>query len=144
MTRRSPLTAAALAFAVALPAFAEQTFDDEGVNLVVARATRQAQENCAKTRNAEGKLAGPWGTTKLTLALNHSTGRVKDVFVDEAFDDTPTGRCIEGAFKLLIVSPWSGKDVTIDRNITLNKPSEADEEERAAQHKKTPSKAKKK
>jgi hypothetical protein len=130
-------------FALAVPALADQTYDEEAVNLVITRATRQAQENCAKTRNAEGRLAGPWGTATVTLVLNHASGRIKDVFVDDAFDDTPTGRCIEGAYKLLIVPPWSGKDRTVERLVVLEKPAEAEEEERAAQ-KKAAAKGKKK
>ena len=89
-------------------------------------------------------MAGPWGTVKVTLVLNHSSGRVKDVLVDDAFDDTPTGRCVEGAYKLLIVAPWSGKDAVLEREIPLAKPAEAEEEERAAQQKKAPAKGKKK
>ena len=145
------LRPAPLAFAFVLASLtgatsarADQSFDEEGVNLVVARASRQAQDNCAKVRNAEGRMAGPWGTAKVTLVLNHSSGRVRDVLVDDAFDDTPTGRCVEGAYKLLIVAPWSGKDAVLERDITLTKPPEADEEERAAQQKKAPTKGKKK
>ena len=122
---------------------ADTSYDEEAVNLVITRATRQAQDNCAKTRNAEGRLAGPWGTATVTIVLNHASGRVKDVLVDDAFDDTPTGRCIEGAYKLLIVPPWSGKDRAVERLVSLEKPAEAEEEERAAQ-KKSASKGKKK
>jgi len=125
------------------PALADQSFDEEEVSLIVARATRQAQENCSKTRNAEGKLAGPWGQATVTLVLNHASGRIKDVFVDDAFDDTPTGRCVEGAYKLLVVPPWNGKDRTLERVVVLEKPAEADEEEKAAQ-KKASAKGKKK
>ena len=135
--------ALASALTLAAPALADQSYDEEAVNLVITRASRQAQENCAKTRNAEGRLAGPWGTATVTIVLNHSSGRVKDVLVDDAFDDTPTGRCIEGAYKLLIVPPWSGKDRAVERLVTLEKPAEAEEEERAAQ-KKASAKGKKK
>ncbi len=135
--------ALAAALTVTAPALADQSYDEEAVSLVITRATRQAQDNCAKTRNAEGRLAGPWGTATVTLVLNHASGRVKDVFVDDAFDDTPTGRCIEGAYKLLIVPPWTGKDRTVERVVTLEKPPEADDEERAAQ-KKAGAKGKKK
>jgi hypothetical protein len=123
------------AFLASLTARAEQTFDEEEVNLVLTRAARQAQANCAKARNADGRIAGPWGEVTVTVVLNHASGRLKDVFVDDAFDDTPTGRCVEGAFKLLVVPPWSGKDRTLERLVTLEKPAEADAEERAAQEK---------
>jgi hypothetical protein len=116
-------------------ALADQSFDEEEVNLVLTRATRQAQANCAKVRNAEGRMAGPWGNVTVTVVLNHTSGRIKDVFVDDAFDDTPTGRCVEGAYKLLVVPPWSGKDRTLERLVVLDKPAEAEEEERAAQEK---------
>jgi hypothetical protein len=123
---------AALPLAVSVHARADQSFDEEAVNLVLTRATRQAQANCAKVRNAEGRMAGPWGDVTVTVVLNHASGRIKDVFVDDAFDDTPTGRCVEGAYKLLVVPPWSGKDRTLERLVTLEKPAEAEEEERAA------------
>ncbi len=127
------LTAAlTVALTVATGARADQSYDEEGVNLVIARASRQAQENCAKTRGPDGRFAGPWGTVKLTVVLSHGSGRVKDVFVDDAFDETATGRCVENAFKTLIVGPWSGKDVTIEREVALPKPPEAVEEERSA------------
>jgi hypothetical protein len=124
---------AALPLAVSVHARADQSFDEEEVNLVLTRATRQAQANCAKVRNAEGRMAGPWGNVTVTVVLNHASGRIKDVFVDDAFDDTPTGRCVEGAYKLLVVPPWSGKDRTLERLVTLEKPAEAEQEERAAQ-----------
>lgn len=141
--RARAVLALASSLTLAAPAVADTTYDEEAVNLVITRATRQAQDNCAKTRNAEGRLAGPWGTATVTIVLNHASGRVKDVLVDDAFDDTPTGRCIEGAYKLLIVPPWSGKDRTVERLVSLEKPAEAEEEERAAQ-KKAASKGKKK
>jgi hypothetical protein len=139
MSLRPPVLAlaalAVLPLAVALPARADQPFDEEEVNLVLTRATRQAQANCAKVRNAEGRMAGPWGSVTVTVVLNHTSGRIKDVFVDDSFDDTPTGRCVEGAYKLLVVPPWSGKDRTLERLVVLEKPAEAEEEERAAQEK---------
>jgi hypothetical protein len=125
----------ALALVASSPARADQPFDEEEVGLVLTRATRQAQANCAKVRNGEGRMAGPWGNVTVTVVLNHVSGRIKDVFVDDAFDDTPTGRCVEGAYKLLFVPPWSGKDRTLERLVVLEKPAEAEEEERAAQEK---------
>ena len=137
MNIRTIALAPLLALAVSLPrsAHADPSFDEEEVNLVLTRATRQAQANCAKVRNAEGRMAGPWGSVTVTVVLNHASGRIKDVLVDDAFDDTPTGRCVEGAYKLLVIPPWSGKDRTLERLVVLEKPAEAEEEERAAQEK---------
>ncbi len=146
LTRRPRTQATAVLVFATLgtsPVLADQPFDDEAVTALLTRATRQAQENCTKVRNAEGKLAGPWGTATVTIVLGHASGRVRELTLDETFDDTPPGRCIEGAYKLLMVPPWTGRDKTVERAIVLEKPPEAEAEERAAQ-KKANAKGKKK
>jgi hypothetical protein len=111
----------AAALACAGSASAGESYDKEATDVVLKRAARQVKENCGHAKNEDGRLAGPWGTTRVTVTLGRN-GRSKGASIPAPFEGTPTGKCAVQAFSNLTFPPFAGSDVTLDWEVEIVKP----------------------
>jgi hypothetical protein len=102
-------------------AFAGDTYDKEATDVILNRAARQVQANCGFATGEDGKAAGPWGKTNVSITLGHN-GHTKAVTIPEPFDGKPTGNCAVKAFGNLTFPPWSGPDETVEWPVEIPKP----------------------
>jgi hypothetical protein len=102
-------------------AFAGDTYDKEATDVILGRAARQVTANCGFATGEDGKAAGPWGKTNVSITLGHN-GHTKSVTIPEPFDGKPTGNCAVKAFGNLTFPPWSGPDETIEWPVDIPKP----------------------
>jgi hypothetical protein len=105
----------------AVNAVASDTYDKEATEVSLKRAARQVKQNCGLAKDANGKAAGPWGTTKVSVVLGHN-GHSKISTVPSPFEGTPTGRCTVQAFSNLTFPPWAGADITVEWDVELVEP----------------------
>jgi hypothetical protein len=119
---RSPIALLLAASAVvSTAAYAGDTYDKDETEVVLKRAARQVHDNCGMATNEDGKRAGPWGKTNITVLLGHN-GHSKEVTIPEPFNDKPTGKCAVKAFSLLTFPPWNGPDTSVDWPIEIPPP----------------------
>jgi hypothetical protein len=118
---RSALAALLAATVVSTVAFAGDTYDKEATEVILNRAARQVQANCGHATNEDGKAAGPWGKTSVSITLGHN-GHTRTVSVPEPFDGKPTGKCVLKAFGNLTFPPWSGPDTTVEWPVEIPQP----------------------
>ncbi len=107
--------------AVTSAALAGDHYDKEATDIVLARAARQVHDNCGMATNEDGKRAGPWGKTNVTVTLGHN-GHGKGATIPDPFAGKPTGNCAVKAFSNLTFPPWSGPDETIDWAVEIPPP----------------------
>src|SRR5689334_11488736 len=55
-------------------------YDKEATEIALKRGSRQVKDNCGQAKDADGKLAGPFGKSTVQLTLGHN-GHMKDVKV---------------------------------------------------------------
>jgi hypothetical protein len=101
---------------------AKVPYDKDNVHMVLKRAAVQVKMNCGAATDSNGKAAGPWGDTKVSVTLGRN-GHVHGVTIPAPFDGQPTGRCAVLAFENLIFPPYPAPaDVTVDWDIQIVKP----------------------
>ncbi len=115
------LLAALAVSTVASTALAGDTYDKEATDVILARAARQVHDNCGHAKDEDGKKAGPWGKTSVSITLGHN-GHTRSVTIPEPFDGKPSGKCAIKAFSNLTFPPWSGPDTTVDWAIEIPQP----------------------
>src|ERR1700742_3230641 len=94
-------------------ALAGDHYDKEATDVVLGRAARQVKDNCGQAKDENGKAAGPWGSTNISIVLGHN-GHTKSVTIGEPYAEKPTGKCAVNAFSRLTFPPWSGPDETVE------------------------------
>ncbi|WP_394836995.1 hypothetical protein LVJ94_08815 [Pendulispora rubella] len=100
------------------------SYDKEATEVVLRRAARQVKDNCGSAKDENGKAAGPWGKTSVTVNLGHN-GRSKGATIGAPFEGKPTGRCATQAFANLIYPPWAGGDATVTWEVDIAAPKDA-------------------
>jgi hypothetical protein len=118
---RSALRVLLAATVVSTAAFAGDNYDKEATEVVLGRAARQVQSNCGFAKGEDGKAAGPWGKTSVSITLGHN-GHTKSVTIPEPYDGKPTGACAVKAFSNLTFPPWSGADETVEWPVEIPHP----------------------
>ena len=118
---RSALVLLAATAFVTVPAYAGDNYDKEATEVILGRAARQVQANCGFAKGEDGKAAGPWGKTSVSITLGHN-GHTKGVVIPEPFEGKPTGNCALKAFSNLTFPPWSGPDETVDWPVEIPHP----------------------
>ena len=106
---------------VSSAAFAGDHYDKEATEVVLNRAARQVQGNCGFATDEDGKKAGPWGKTSVSITLGHN-GHTRSVTIGEPFNGKPTGNCAVKAFSILTFPPWTGPDETLDWPVEIPQP----------------------
>ena len=122
MRHRMAILLAAGAVFAATTAWAGDTYDKEHTDIVLARAARVVKDNCGQAKDSDGKAAGPWGTTKVSVQLGHN-GHSVGATIPAPYDGKPTGKCAVQAFANLTFPPWSGPDTTVDVDVEIVKPA---------------------
>jgi hypothetical protein len=97
-------------------------YDKEAVDVQLKRAARQVKANCGAASDDEGKAAGPWGSTKVSVVLGRN-GHVKQVTIPSPYDGKPVGLCVVHAFQKIQFPPYAGStDVVLDWDIEIIQP----------------------
>ena len=99
-------------------------YDKEAVEVVLKRAARQVKANCGAATGEDGKAAGPWGKTTVTVKLGHN-GHSQGATVIAPYDDKPVGKCATQAFAILTYPPFACPDTTVDWPIEVVPPTAA-------------------
>jgi hypothetical protein len=89
------------------PSVAPQAFRSLPLGAAYA-ALRGAQAKVATCRSADG----PRGAGRLVVVIAPE-GRVASVVLERPFAGTTVGRCVEGAFRQILIHPFEGKPVTV-------------------------------
>ncbi len=118
---RSAIASLLAITAISTAAFASDTYDKEATEVVLNRAARQVHDNCGMATNEDGKRAGPWGKTTVSVVLGHN-GHTKQVTIPDPFLDKPSGKCAVKAFSILTFPPWNGPDETVEWAIDIPPP----------------------
>jgi hypothetical protein len=99
-------------------------YDKDAVNVELKRAARQVKANCGAATDDEGKAAGPWGSTKVSIVLGRN-GHVKQVTIPSPYDGKPVGLCVVHAFQKITFPPYAGStDVILDWDIEITQPKQ--------------------
>jgi hypothetical protein len=109
-------------FAPAATARRTDVYDQEATEVVLKRAARQVKDNCGFAANDDGKQAGPWGKTNISIVLGHN-GHSKGATIPSPYEGKPTGKCAVQAFSNLTFPPWSGPDTTVEWPIEIAAPT---------------------
>jgi hypothetical protein len=97
-------------------------YDKEAVDVQLKRAARQVKANCGAATDDDGKAAGPWGSTKVSVVLGRN-GHVKQVTIPSPYDGKPVGLCVVHAFQRIQFPPYAGSsDVVLDWDIEIIQP----------------------
>ena len=100
----------------------KNTYDKDGTEVALKRASRAVKDSCGDARDESGAATGPWGKVTIHLVLGRA-GRVKEVTVPASHADKPAGRCISNAFSGLVFPPWAGDDTPLDWEVELVQPA---------------------
>ena len=96
-------------------------YDKQMVDQRLARAAAQVKKNCGGATEDDGKNAGPWGKTKVTVTIDNN-GHSRDTTIPAPFDGTAVGHCATNAFNGFQYPPFGGPDVKVDVDVELVKP----------------------
>jgi hypothetical protein len=104
------------------PSSGATPYDKEAVDVQLKRAGRQVKANCGAATDDDGKAAGPWGSTKVSVVLGRN-GHVKQVTIPSPYDGKPVGLCVVHAFQKIQFPPYAGStDVVLDWDIEITQP----------------------
>ena len=118
---RSAIATILAATVVSTAAFAGDQYDKEATEVQLNRAARQVHDNCGFASDEDGKKAGPWGKTSMTVMLGHN-GHSKGATIPDPFAGKPTGNCAVKAFSNLTFPPWNGADESVEWPVEIVHP----------------------
>lgn len=97
-------------------------YDKDAVEIALKRAARQVKSACGSATDSDGKAAGPWGSTKVSVTIGRN-GHIKQVTVPSPYDGKPVGDCIVHAFQKGQFPPYAGSsDATIEWDVEVVQP----------------------